>query len=187
MRYLVLALGALVLVCAAPLRAEEPSARPWAIETRAAYTLLGGAGRPTGGVAPTLAARRVVWWSAGGGWGLAAGARISAFGFGADAHWLGVLTGPTIATETRPILLPAELGRVVLGLELGSDFGRVPTCNAWGACARFWGWFPTIAVMARYAASERVDAGLLFQARVVTTWAWSGIGWEPAVAGRILW
>lgn len=155
--------------------------RTWDAEARAAYVVLGG-GRPTGGLMPSLAARRS--WSPSEKVDLALGARFGLFGLGGGSHWIGVLGGPTATATWHPA--PAWS----LSVAFDADAGRIPVCNRWRPeplCLRFVGFFPAGEVGAAYAGWNHVEITATLTLRAVSTLAWSGPTFEPAAGGRIFW
>lgn len=153
--------------------AAEESQR-FRVDASVGYVMLGGKPQ-TGGAAPSLSGRALlrvnerVTAGAGGG--------VTAFGFMGGARWVAVLGGPVFS-------IGARLSSVVVECEASFDFGRVPVCNAWGLCLRYWGMFPRLGAHAGYQVHERFAVGGSVSVRVVNTLGWSGVSFEPAITGR---
>lgn len=173
-----------MLACVAAMMAvcstarAEPASRAWDAEARAAYVVLGGA-RQTGGLMPSLAARRS--WQVGEKVSVSVGGRFGIFGLGGGARWIGVLGGPMAAMAWRA----APAWSLSVGVD--GDVGRVPVCNRLGLCLRFIGLFPAAEAAVGYAAWNHVDVTATLAVRAVNTLAWSGPTFEPALGGRFYW
>jgi hypothetical protein len=172
----VLLVAALMLTTAHAAAEETPR---WRVGARSNYVIL-GAKRFTGGLMPSLEATHA--WTVRESVAIAAGASLGAFGFGESARWLGVLGGPLVAVRSQPWSVPLELeGRVHV------DFGRVPTCNAWGLCLLYSGLFPAAAAALSYLPSPRASLAASCGLRRVSTLGWSGFSVEPGIAGTVSW
>lgn len=170
---------ALLLVVSSSAQAAEPLAPPaWSMGLRSAYVIMGGK-RPTGGLMPTAEVLHA--WKLGGA-RFAAGGEIGAFGFGYATRWIGVLGGAVAAISGKPWSAPLELRGA-----LHASFGRVPTCNGWGLCIQYTGFYPAASIALAYEPSERVSIGAFCAARRAVTYGWTGWGVEPAIVGRVAW
>ncbi|WP_438029055.1 hypothetical protein [Sorangium sp. So ce233] len=172
-----LAICAAVLLLAASASAQEKRERRWSVEAGATYVALGDQ-RPTGGWAPTIAARR--WWPAAQRARVSAGIGAAAFGF-SSLHWLGFLAGPEVGGDYRL----SESWRA--GGTLAADMGRVPVVTNWGYPMRYWGLFPRVQIGATYEPSPGVSMSAGLGARHVNTLAWEGVSWEPAARASFGW
>lgn len=178
MRALGLAVAAAALLLASAAAAEERPSRRWDIDVRASWVIVGPAERLTGGVMPNLSVRHS--WAAGG-FDLAVGGELGAFGFADETRWIGVLGGVTAGASWRPAdWFSAEVTARI-------DGGRIPVCNAWGLCLRYVGLFPAADVAVGFWASKVIAGGVAVTGRYVDTLAWTGVGWEPAAFGRFYW
>ncbi|WP_129355321.1 hypothetical protein [Sorangium cellulosum] len=162
-------------------RAEDGAPPRWQIDVKAAYVVLGArAARSTGGIMPSITALHR--WPVREAVDIGIGADVGLFGFGGDAHWLGVLGGPMAAGRVSPF-------RVPLTFELAArlDVGRLPVCNARGLCSRYLGFFPSVETGAAYQSTQNAAVVVTCGVRFIQTLAWSGVSVEPAVAGRLSW
>ncbi len=168
-------LGAALILLASPALAQELGAATgrWEARATASWSTLGGAqSRTTGGLMPAIGGQYV--WLVGERLELGVGASLGLYGF-AEPHWMGVLGGPAATAALRPTK------SVAVGLGVHADLGRVTTCNLWGYCARFNGFYPAFSAQASYDVAEHVAIEASFRIRVVETWAWSGGSYEPSV------
>ncbi len=148
----------------------------WEIEGHFAYAVY-GSNHPTGGIMPTLEGRHLWKINDTLSWHLGAG--IGAFGLSDNAHWIGVIGGPTIGARAQ---WKNGLG---LGLSFAADFGRIPICNAWDLCLRYVGFYPALVPSITYATESHVSFGFACPVRYVNTLGWEGVAVEPAAIGRL--
>lgn len=176
MRSALIAIAVITLAWPVSAAAEPP--RAWTIGVRPAYVFMGSK-RPTGGLMPRFEVLRS--WTTGSGVSVALGAGFGAFGFGEpDAlRWLGILGGPIVGVSGRPWAAPIE-ARAALHI----DAGRVPTCNAWGLCILYSGFYPAAEVTLAWAPSNSASVGASLVTRRVSTIGWSGFNVEPSITGR---
>ncbi|MDI3284645.1 hypothetical protein [Polyangium sp. 15x6] len=159
-------------------RTAHADPHPWQFDVKASYVVLGDhAQRSTGGLMPSLSARRTFALRENVSLGL--GANLGAFGLFRDAAWMGILGGPLLSASLQP-------SRAPLSFELAAhlDFGRVPVCNAWGLCSRYLGFFPAIHLGIAYTLAKHLALVAACGVRVLRTLAWTGASVEPAVSGR---
>ena len=152
---------------------------PWQFDVKASYIVLGDhAARSTGGLMPSLTARRAFPLRENLSLGL--GAHLGAFGLFRDAAWIGVLGGPLLSASVKP-------SRAPLSFELAAhlDAGRVPLCNPWGLCARYLGFFPALHLGLAYTLAKHLALVAACGARFLRTLAWTGFSVEPAISGRV--
>lgn len=170
-------LALVVLICAESAAAQETNPRAWSGEVGAGWIVLGPGERPTGGIMPTIGGAYTVPL----GESARAHAALSAgvFGLGGDVAWLGVLAGPEVGASMSPVK------GVSVGASVGVDGGRIPVCNPWGLCLPYWAITPRASVAASYDVAEAFAVAASLQARYVATLGWSGVSWEPRVAGRV--
>jgi hypothetical protein len=167
---------AVALLLTAPAAAVEQQ-RPWSVDVGATYVMLGDE-HTTGGWTPTLAGRR--WWSTSERARISAGITAVAFDF-RSLHWLGFMAGPEVGGDYR-------LSRSWrAGGELALDGGRIPVCNAWHLCLRYWGVFPRARAGVTYEASPGVSMTAGLGVRYVNALGWSGVSWEPGATARFGW
>jgi hypothetical protein len=177
----------LVLPLAAALHSTPASAAPasaapgeWQIDAKASYVVMGAhAARATGGMMPSLAARRM-WLLNNVSLGL--GGELGVFGLLGDASWMGVLWGPVVSVGARPFGAPLSLEASV-----HLDFGRVPTCTTWGLCSRYLGLFPVAEVGLAHSPTKATAVVASCGVRFIRTLGWSGVSVEPAISGRYFW
>jgi hypothetical protein len=169
-RSIALAVAAIVLLFVVePARAAEER-EPWSADVRIGNVFMGGE-RPTGGLSVALGGRRE--WPLGERFALHAGVAGEIFGFAGGMHWAGLLAVPSAgATWTTPV------DGLRVGASVEVPYGRIPTCNDWGLCIRYWGLVPGVAVRVSYA-SKAVGALTDVSVRYVDTLGWSGV----AIAG----
>ncbi|WP_434042217.1 MULTISPECIES: hypothetical protein [Sorangium] len=156
---------------------EATKERAWSAELGVTHVVLGDL-HPTGGWTPTASARR--WWPASERARVSAGVSLAMFDF-SSLHWLGMLAGPEAGLDYRL----SESWSADLALAV--DFGRVPICNNWDLCVRFWGFFPRARVGLTYEASPGVSTSLGLGVRYVNSMAWEGLSWEPVASARFGW
>lgn len=149
----------------------------FSVDARLGVVSVGPADAPTGGVAPGLAVG--VQWPIHQALSVSVGAMGSAWGFGADAHWIGGYGGPVVGVAWRPI--PA----LALSVEGDVGVGRVPICYPWGFCIRWIGVFPAVAAGIGYRWGVHYEVGAKVTSRYYETLAWSGLGWEGSATGRL--
>ncbi len=169
---------AALFLLASPILAQEPPTATgrWEARATASWVTLGGsASRTTGGLMSAIGGQYV--WLVGERLELGVGAGLGLFAF-AEPHWMGVLGGPSVTAALRPVKSFA------LGLGFNADFGRVSTCNIWGYCARFNGFYPALSAQASYDVAPHVAIEAALHVRIVETWAWSGPSVAPS-AGAV--
>ncbi|WP_437948619.1 hypothetical protein WME98_49890 [Sorangium sp. So ce296] len=171
------ALAAVLLLVGSAAAQERRNERPWSVELGATHVALGDR-HPTGGWTPTIAARR--WWPASERGRVSVGLAVAAFDF-SSFRWLGVLAGPELGADYRI----SESWRVGGGLAL--DAGRIPVCNDWHLCLRYWGLFPRAQAGLTYEPAPGASMSFGLGARYVNTLAWEGISWEPTASARFGW
>lgn len=166
---------ALLLSSSTALAVEQ---RPWSVFAAVGNVWLGPPERPTGGASVSLGGRYS--WPLGKRAMLDAGLSAETFGFAGGSHWMALIVGPSAGVSVSP----------VEGLRLGLDFdvpyGRVPVCNDWGLCLRYWGIYPGAALHALYG-GETVGAVVDVTVRLVDTLGWTGISKGITGGGVFRW
>ncbi len=158
--------------------AEGSEANPWQVDLRGSHVVLGGE-RETGGFMPVLAAQKS--FEVAKDLRLGIGGDVGLFGLGGAPRWIGFLAGPTGSISYQ------ASKAIGLGARLSSGLGRIPVCNDWGLCLRYWGLFPSFAATGTYTPRDNISFELSMAGRYVNTLAWSGASWEPSLGARFSW
>lgn len=166
MRALGALLGLALVLLALPALAADDE-KPWSVDASIGNEFMGGE-RPTGGLAVVLGARHA--WRINDRASWHAGLIGETFGFAGGSRWMGILAGPSVGVIG---LTPVDGLRV--GLSAHVPYGRVPACNDWGLCMRFWGLFPGGSLRVAYGGAT-VGAIADLDVRYVDTLVWTGAG-----------
>lgn len=168
------ALFAASLTIAGTAGAIEQKAHVWSLDVGGGYVVLGG-NPTTGGIAPSGRWQRC--WSPSTVIDLGLGVEASAFGFGGGSRWIGFVGGLVGSASFR-------FGGAGIEFQAAADAGRIPVCNAWGLCLRYWGVFPRTALVVTYAVGGITRLGVSLSGQYVNTLGWTGWSAQPGLFVR---
>lgn len=177
MRTIGTVLGVFIALLTIPALADEDE-RPWSLDASVGNEFMGGE-RSTGGLSVVLGARHAWRINERVSWHV--GLTGEAFGFAGGSHWMGLFAGPSVGVLGQT---PIEGLRV--GLSATVPYGRIPACNDWGLCMRFWGIFPGGSLRAAYGGAT-VGAIADLDVRLVDTLVWTGPSVGIRAGGAVWW
>ena len=159
--------------------ARAESGRKVTIEAAGSWTVISNGPNSTGGFGPRVTASYGFALSERAH--LSFGADFTAWGFGDDARWIGILGGPLARVSGQPWSAPVDLA-----LTLSFPAGRAPICNAWAEhpmCPNFIGVYPAMALGAIYKTERGGGIGASFAAQVFNSSAGVLFGFTPSIVG----